>query len=151
MGVEDNEENPENVQPEKTEVIQDENNESSSDSAFEQLSSSSSKVQMFKDIMSNKASLPEEPAEKVYYQVEKNNEKLPTSKHGSQKQVFIKVEPEDFMASITRTNLVRGSTPISDSEKPKANETTKKTNSKKNGRMGALISVESLIDDNGEK
>lgn len=110
------------------------NANSASGSAYEQLSSSSSKVQEFKNIMSGGNSV-------------ENNISPQESKPTQTRQVFKKVEPENFMQSITQTNLVNNSKAIDVTQKEQKPAEKKKA-PQRGGRRGAFIAVDNLIGDN---
>ncbi len=105
---------------------------SENSSIFEKFSTSSNKVQEFKEIISEGKPETEVSAQKT-----------------QARQVFKKVEPENFMDSITQTKLVAGAKPIE--VKPLEEEVkkgeTKKPASQKGGRKGFFIAVNSLVDD----
>lgn len=82
-------------------------------SAYEQLTSNSSRMQEFKDIMTGGSDevtpiLPQQnhAARQVLQPDQQQPQNVP------QRQVFRKVAPENFMDSITRTNIVNGAKPI---------------------------------------
>ena len=94
-------------------VIEDDLPESEiSDSAYEQLTSNSSRMQEFKDIMTGGADdvtqiLPQQ--NHAARQIQQDNQQ---TQNVAQRQVFKKVAPENFMDSITRTNIVNGAKPV---------------------------------------
>lgn len=141
IGIEENEK-VDIRKEERNIVIEDDEPENANATAFDQLNSASqSKMQMFKDIMSSGGEevVEEEPVN-VIPAATAPQQKVQT------KQVFETVKPENFMESITRTKLVnRGKTvTVNEVEEPKAPE-KKPAPAPKNGRRGALISVDSLI------
>lgn len=123
-------------------VIEDDEPENVNATAFDQLNSSStSKMQMFKDIMSSggEETVEEEPVSVI--------PAAPAPQKVQTKQVFETVKPENFMESITRTKLVnRGKTvTVNEVEEQKAPEKKPVAAPRNNSRRGALISVDSLI------
>ena len=123
-------------------VIEDDEPENVNATAFDQLNSSStSKMQMFKDIMSSggEETVEEEPVSVI--------SDAPAPQKVQTKQVFETVKPENFMESITRTKLVnRGKTvTVNEVEEQKAPEKKPVATPRNNSRRGALISVDSLI------
>lgn len=139
IGIEEDEK-PSIRQDSSEVVIEDDEPENVNTTAFDQLNSASSKMQMFKDIMASGGEEEVEESKQIAQQ-----EELPKASPVPQKQEFKKVEPENFMDSITRTNLVNRGKLVAVSEPEPAKAPEKKTVSPRNGRRGALISVDSLI------
>ncbi len=109
-------------------------------SAYEQLSSSSSKMQAFKDVMTGGGAEAQET--KV---VEAMSSAPQPSQPVQTRQVFKKVEPENFMNSITRNNLVNNSTPIEVPVQQQQKPEQPKPAAQKAGRKGGFISVDGLF------
>ena len=105
------------------------------ESAYEQLNSGATNIQNLKDIMSSSKSSTNEENE--------NNQNITNQA----RQVFKKVEPENFMDSITQTKLVNNSKQV-ESVQPEKKIVASKPKVQKNGRKGAFIAVDNLIDDN---
>lgn len=108
-------------------------------SAYEQLSSSSSKLQMFKDVMASGGGESQETKVSEALNPIKNQ-----TTQQQTRQVFKKPTPENFMESITRTNLVNGSKPVEvavQQEKP----VEKKQTPQRGGRKGGFIAVDGLL------
>lgn len=109
------------------------------ESAYDQLNSSSIGSKDFKNIMSQEVQ-KEEPEQVVVEELKQEPIQEQT------KQVFKKVEPENFMESITRTKLVdKGEVvevPVEQKQKIE-----KKPIAQKSGRRGAFIAVDNLIGD----
>ena len=117
-----------------------ENNQNSS--PYEQLSaSSSSKLQAFKDVMTGGGSESQET---------KVSEALkPAPAQPVQtRQVFKKTEPENFMGSITQTNLVNSAKPVEVPVQQQEKPVVPKPVTQRGGRKGGFITVDSLLGGN---
>ena len=109
-------------------------------SAFDQLSATSSKLQAFKDVMTGGG------AEAQEVKVVEAMKPTPEPTHAVQtRQVFKKPEPENFMGSITRRNLVNNSTPIEVPVEKEVKPAEQKPAPQKPGRRGGFISVDGLF------
>lgn len=122
--------------------IEDDSSEETPVSAFEQLSSgSSSKLQAFKDVMSGGGT---EAAETRVSEALKPAPAQPVQT----RQVFRKTEPENFMGSITQTNLVNSAKPIEVPVQTQEKPAVPKPAPQKPGRRGGFISVDNLFGGN---
>ena len=116
-------------------------------SAYDQLNSSSSRMQEFRNIMSSGSDAPvqevSEPVKEIQQEQSVEPQQVP------QKQVFKKVEPENFMDSITRTRLVNGAKPVNVSQQAQQPKTVQRNPVvQRGGRGGGFIAVDGLLGGN---
>ena len=133
----------ENIEAEDADTHENVAQNSTSASAYEQLSSSSSKLQAFKDVMAsgNKAETEETvSAEDFDVQQQKQTQ-------AQTRQVFKKVEPENFMESITQTKLVSGNKPVEVPVQQEQKNIQRKPISQRVGRKGGFIAVDGILGD----
>lgn len=111
-------------------------NNNSSASAFEQLSTSN----LSKTGMQGLKNLINEGTTNVGF--EKNENRVQTAET-QPKPSYKKPEPENFMDSITQTNLAKT---VTEQAKPQQPQTAKKPQAQKTNRRGAFIVVDNLLD-----
>ena len=129
----------ENVAEETEKISEDEIPEDATGSAYDQLTSSTTKIQDFKKIMANEGDDGSGVRDALIPSAQENK---------ATRQVFKKVEPENFMDSITRTQLVKGSEPIEVPSKQTQKPIEKKSPvSQRGGRRGGFIAVDGLLGD----
>lgn len=117
-----------------------------SGSAYEQLSSSSSRLQEFKDIMSGDndevSSILPQQNHAIRQIVTEQQQPV---QNAQQRQVFKKVEPENFMDSITQTRLVNGAKPVISNQAENSSQVTRRPVIQKGGKRGGFIAVDGLL------
>lgn len=122
--------------------IEEDSDDNQNASPYEQLSaSSSSKLQAFKDVMTGGG------AEAQEIKVSEALKPAPAQPVQT-RQVFKKTEPENFMGSITQTNLVNGAKPVEVPVQQQEKSVVQKPAAQKAGRKGGFISVDGLFGGN---
>ena len=124
---------------EEVEIEEDDSEPENMGTVYEQLTSKSSRMQEFKSIMSGETEdvaqiLPQEnhAARPVQPDAQPN---VP------QRQVFKKVEPENFMGSITRTNIVNSAQPVNVPVQEIQKPAPQRAPAQKAGKKGGFIPV----------
>ena len=121
-------------------------------SAIEQLSNSNfsgTDINNLKEIMAEKTEIKPQSQQNMGFGISRNvsqNDEQVNKPDVAIKSTFKKVEPENFMDSITQTRLVNNAEKA-EPQPPAKKIVDRKVQAQKNNRRGAFIVVDNLLDD----